>query len=72
MWTSFHNGTIGYIRGWFRLRAERKAMWMITDRLSRSPDDILNDIGISRDEITCALSKRPNPSSGSGRNAAGP
>jgi hypothetical protein len=30
-------------------------MWMSTDGLSRSPDDILSDIRISRDEITCAF-----------------
>jgi hypothetical protein len=28
---------------------------MSTDGLSRSPDDILSDIRISRDEITCAF-----------------
>jgi uncharacterized protein YjiS (DUF1127 family) len=44
----------GSIRRWSRRRAKRKAMWRATDQLSRSPDDVLDDIGISRDEITCA------------------
>lgn len=44
-----------YIRSWFRLRAERKSMLMATSEISLSPDDVLSDIGISRDEVTCAL-----------------
>ena len=46
------------IRRWFRLRAERKAMLLATDGLSRLPDDVLNDIGITRDEIMCASRNR--------------
>jgi uncharacterized protein YjiS (DUF1127 family) len=45
---------VGSVRSWSRRRAKRKAMWLATDQLSRSPDDVLDDIGISRDEITCA------------------
>ena len=54
MMAKFHFVSVGSIRRWFRLRAERKAMWLATDGVSRLPDDVLNDIGISRDEITCA------------------
>jgi uncharacterized protein YjiS (DUF1127 family) len=42
---------VGSVRRWSRRRAERNAMWLATDQLSRSPDDILNDIGISRDDV---------------------
>jgi len=52
---------IGPIRSWSRRRAERKAMWLTTDQLSRSPDELLNDIGILRDEITCASQSRLLP-----------
>ena len=45
---------VGSFRRWSRLRAERRAMWWATDQLSRLPDDVLNDIGVSRDEIICA------------------
>jgi uncharacterized protein YjiS (DUF1127 family) len=45
---------IGSFRRWSRLRAERKAMWWATDQLSHLPDDVLSDIGVSRDEIICA------------------
>ncbi|NGO54331.1 DUF1127 domain-containing protein [Allomesorhizobium camelthorni] len=46
-------------RKWLRLRAERKAMWWATDQLSRLPDDVLSDIGVSRDEITALLEQAP-------------
>jgi uncharacterized protein YjiS (DUF1127 family) len=48
----------GSVRRWSRRRAKRKAMRRATDQLSRSPDDVLDDIGISRDEITCASQSR--------------
>jgi uncharacterized protein YjiS (DUF1127 family) len=41
----------GSILAWHNRRAERNAMWLATDQLSRSPDDTLNDIGISRDDV---------------------
>jgi len=37
---------------WLRHRAEQKALLKATDELSVSPDDMLSDIGISRDDIT--------------------
>ena len=43
-----------YVRDWLRLRAERKSMLMATDEISHSPDDVLSDIGISRDDIISA------------------
>jgi hypothetical protein len=45
---------IGSFRRWSRSRAERKAMWWATDQMNHLPDDVLNDIGVSRDEIICA------------------
>jgi uncharacterized protein YjiS (DUF1127 family) len=53
-----HAAAIGPFRRWLRLRAERKALLSATDQLSRLPDDVLGDIGISRDEIMCALRSR--------------
>jgi uncharacterized protein YjiS (DUF1127 family) len=53
-----HAAAIGPFRRWLRLRAERKALLSATDQLSRLPDDVLGDIGISRDEIMCALTIR--------------
>lgn len=53
-----HAAAIGPFRRWLRLRAERKALLSATDQLSRLPDDVLGDIGISRDEIMCALPSR--------------
>lgn len=35
-----------YIRGWYRLRTERKAALIVTEEMSRLPDDMLNDMGI--------------------------
>jgi uncharacterized protein YjiS (DUF1127 family) len=58
-----------YIRGWFRLRAERKAMRKATDDLDRSPDNMLSDIGISHDEIMCAFQKRQTDHRTLGRNS---
>lgn len=58
MMAKFHAVAVGPIRRWFRLRAERKAILSATDGLSRLPDDVLNDIGISRDEIMCASRNR--------------
>ncbi|RWD81328.1 DUF1127 domain-containing protein [Mesorhizobium sp.] len=55
MLTNFLFVIVGSIRGWYRRRAERQAMWMATDGLSRLSDDVLSDIGIARDEITCAF-----------------
>ena len=43
------------LRGWFRFRAERKAAWMATDEVSKSPDGVLSDIGISRDDVIGSL-----------------
>lgn len=62
--SKFFPGVPDYVRGWYRLRNERKAMLMATDELSHSRDDLLGDIGISRDEVTCAFqSGRKNPNS---------
>lgn len=55
MLTNFLFVIVGSIRGWYRRRAERQAMWMATDGLSHLSDDVLSDIGIARDEITCAF-----------------
>ena len=43
---------------WLRHRAERKAMLKATDELSESRDDMLSDIGLSRDDITHAFHSR--------------
>jgi len=43
---------------WLRRRAERKALVKATDELSESRDDMLSDIGISRDDITYAFQSR--------------
>jgi uncharacterized protein YjiS (DUF1127 family) len=58
MMAKIHAVAVGPIRSWFRHRAERKAMLSATDGLRRLPDDVLNDIGISRDEIICASRNR--------------
>ena len=43
---------------WLR-RSEQRAMLMAMDELSHSRDDMLSDIGISRDDIMkCALHNR--------------
>jgi uncharacterized protein YjiS (DUF1127 family) len=52
---------VASIPGWFRLRAEQKAMRAATDELEHSSDDVLSDIGLSHDEITCALRNPKSP-----------
>ena len=50
---------IGPLIDWLRRRREQRAMLMATDELSHSRDDMLSDIGISRDDIMkCALDNR--------------
>jgi uncharacterized protein YjiS (DUF1127 family) len=46
---------VGPLADWLRHRAEQKALLKTTAELSESPDDMLSDIGISRDDITHAL-----------------
>lgn len=58
MMTKYDLLAVGPIRRWFRRRADRKAMLLATDGLTRLPDDVLNDIGITRDEIMCASRNR--------------
>jgi uncharacterized protein YjiS (DUF1127 family) len=48
---------ISSIRGWFRLRAERRSMRISLEELDRLPDRLLDDIGISHDDIACAFRK---------------
>jgi uncharacterized protein YjiS (DUF1127 family) len=48
----------GRLADWLRRRAERKALLKATDELSESRDDMLSDIGISRDDITSAFHSR--------------
>jgi uncharacterized protein YjiS (DUF1127 family) len=62
MLTKFLLALVNLIRRWILRRAERQAMWMATDGLSRSPDQMLDDIGISRDDITCAFHGGRSPS----------
>ncbi|MDX8537336.1 MULTISPECIES: DUF1127 domain-containing protein [Mesorhizobium] len=42
---------VGPLVDWLGRRADQKAQLKATDELSESPDDILSDIGISRDDI---------------------
>ena len=49
------------VRGWFRFRAERKAVWMATDEMSKSPDGVLSDIGIARDDVIGSFQNYRNP-----------
>lgn len=49
-----------YIRGWYRLHAERKAMLMATEEMSKSPDAMLDDMGILRDDVTFAFRDHRN------------
>ena len=49
---------IGPIVNWLHRRAEQKAMLKATDELSESRDDMLSDIGVSRDDITYAFHSR--------------
>ena len=43
---------VGPLADWLRHRAEQKALLKTTAELSESPDDMLSDMGISRDDIT--------------------
>jgi uncharacterized protein YjiS (DUF1127 family) len=47
--------------GWLRVRAERRALLAATDGLSHSPEELLSDIGISRDKITALYARKPMP-----------
>jgi uncharacterized protein YjiS (DUF1127 family) len=51
---------VGPLVDWLRHRAEQKAQLKTMDELTESPDDLLSDIGISRDDIetTRLLSSR--------------
>ena len=42
---------VGPVVAWLGRRADQKAQLKTTDELSESPDDMLSDIGISRDDI---------------------
>ncbi|MER9726037.1 MULTISPECIES: hypothetical protein [unclassified Mesorhizobium] len=50
---------VGPLADWVRHRAEQKALLKATDELSESPDDMLSDIGISRDDITTFAFRSP-------------
>jgi uncharacterized protein YjiS (DUF1127 family) len=63
MLTRFLLALVNLICRWILRRPEPKAMWMATDGLSRSPDQMLDGIGISRDDITCAFHGGRSPSS---------
>ena len=45
----------GPVVEWLHRRAEQKAMLKATYELSQSRDEMLRDIGISRDDITYAF-----------------
>ena len=47
-------GIAGPLVDWLGRRADQKAQLKATDELSGSPDDMLSDIGISRDDIETA------------------
>ena len=50
---------VGPVVDWLHRRAEQKARLNATYELSHSQDDMLSDIGISRDDIMmCALRSR--------------
>jgi uncharacterized protein YjiS (DUF1127 family) len=50
---------VGSFVDWLRRRREQWEMLRATDELSHSRDDMLSDIGISRDDIMkCALDNR--------------
>jgi uncharacterized protein YjiS (DUF1127 family) len=42
---------VGPLVDWLGHRAEQRAQLKTMDELTESPDDLLSDIGISRDEI---------------------
>ncbi|WP_192182600.1 DUF1127 domain-containing protein [Mesorhizobium amorphae] len=43
---------VGPLVDWLDRRADQKARLKAMDELSDAPDDMLSDIGISRDDIT--------------------
>lgn len=51
MLVNFPLVAVGPLVDWRRRRADQKAQLKATDELSESPDDLLSDIGISRDDI---------------------
>ena len=57
---------VGPLAVWLRHRAEQKALLKATDELSGSRDDMLSDIGITRDELMFASRRRGRSSSLSG------
>ena len=62
MSAKFFPAVPNYIRGWYRLRAERKAMLMASEEMSKSPDAMLNDMGILRDDVAYAFRNHRNRS----------
>jgi len=46
---------VGPLAEWLNRRAERRALLKGTDELSHSTNDMLSDIGISRDDIEYAF-----------------
>ena len=42
---------VGPFVDWLSRRAEQKAQLKVMDELTESPNDLLSDIGISRDDI---------------------
>ena len=55
MLTKLPAAEVGLIADWLHRRAERRAQLNATEELSQSRDDILGDIGISRDDIEHAF-----------------
>jgi uncharacterized protein YjiS (DUF1127 family) len=45
---------VGSLIDWLRRRDERRAMLMAVDELNLSRDEMLSDIGITRDELVLA------------------
>ena len=58
---------VGPLAEWLSRRAERRALLKATDELSHSTNDMLSDIGISRDELIYASRMRRR--SGASRSA---
>ena len=46
---------VGPLAQWLNHRAERRALLKATDELSQSRDEMLRDMGISRDDIEYAF-----------------
>jgi len=44
-------GIGSFVIDWLRRRRDQRAMLRATDELSHSRDDMLSDIGVSRDDI---------------------